>query len=218
MAELNAKNQQEKALKLLNTMIRGLSFMIFLSAMIAVTFGKDIILLLFSDQYLLIYPIFVLLMVGLSLNVLESTLGYSLVAIGESDKPLIVNIARGVISIVGNLVAIPQLGIIAAPIVNLVSNITATPMDMFFLARKKYSVQISQYVKPLIIFGASSAIFYLFNSPSYLIKLGVIALFIIFCFMLSVITKEDFFVIIGEIKAKVHRNNKIGLGMPNHRP
>lgn len=208
IAELNSKNQPEKALQLLNTSIRGLSFIALLGAMISVTFGKDIILLLFSDRYLLIYPLFVLLMIGLSLNIFENTLGYSLVAIGEPDKPLIVNIVRGIISTLGNLLVIPILGTIGAALVNLFGNITATPMDMFFLAQRKFFVQIRYYIKPLIIFGASSAIFYLLNSSSYLIKTGVIALFIVSCFMLSVITKEDFLAIIGEIKAMVFRFTK----------
>jgi O-antigen/teichoic acid export membrane protein len=205
ISELNAINQQDKALELLNTSIRGLSFLTLLCAIIAVTFGKDIIHLLFSDQYLISYPLFVLLMIGLSLNIVENTLGYSLTAIGEPDKPLYVNIARGITSTIGNLLVIPIIGIIGAPLINLFSNIIATPMDMFFLAKRKYYVQIRQYIKPLIIFGVNAAIFYLLNTSSFLIKLGVTALFIVSCFILSVITKEDLLVILGETKAMVFR-------------
>lgn len=205
IAEINANNQKEKALRMLNSSIRGLSFIVLLGVMISVTFGKEIILLLFSEKYLVSYPIFVLLMIGMSLNTIENTLGYSLVAIGESDKPLIVNIARSAASAGGNLLLIPRLGLIGAPIVRLLSNIIAIPMDMFFLARKRYFVQIGLYIKPLIILGAGSAIYYLFNSPSYIIKLTVIALFVVVCFILSTITKEDFCIVISEIKAKVSK-------------
>ena len=181
--------------------------------MISVTFGKEIILLLFSPQYLSVYPIFVLLMVGLSLNVLENTLGYSLVAIGEPEKPLIVNIVRAVFSLIGNLIFIPINGLIGAALVRILSNIVATPLDMFFLVKRRFIVKISEYIKPLIIFGTNSAIFYLFSSPSIFIKLGVIALFIVSCLMTSVITKEDFLAIIGETKAivfKMTRKYRIG--------
>ncbi len=130
-------------------------------------------------------------------------MGYSLVAIGEPDKPLIVNIARGVISTLGNLLAIPGLGIIGAPLINILSNFIATPMDMFFLARRKFYVKPMEYIKPLIVFGTISAIFILLNSSSYLFKLGTICLFVFSCFMLSVITKADFQSIFGEAKAIV---------------
>lgn len=215
ITELNARNQKEKALQMLNTSVRGLSFITILGAMVSVTFGKDVLSFLFSRQYLSSYPLFILLMIGLSLNIVENTLGYSLVAIGEPKKPLIVNIARGIISTIGNLLAIPILGIIGAPLVNLFSNFVATPMDMFFLAGSKYTVQIKEYMKPLIIFGVSSAIFFLLNSSSYTTKLGVIALYIVLCFMLSVITYEDLRAILGEIKSRVFRGKILGLRMSN---
>ncbi len=65
ITELNAKDHREEALQMLNTSIRSLAFIVLLGAMISVTFGKDILRLLFSDQYLSSYPIFVLLMIGL---------------------------------------------------------------------------------------------------------------------------------------------------------
>lgn len=205
VTELNASHQYEKASNLLNTSIRGLSFIALLGAMISVAFGKDIILLLFASQYLLIYPVFVVRMVGLSLNILENTLGYSLVAIGEPYKPLIVNIARASISAVGNLLVIPVIGIMGAALVYLSGNIIATPLDIFFLSRKKFFVRTREYLKPLIIFVASTAAFYSFTSPSYFVKLGVMVLFMMSCFFLSVIKKEDFLAISGETRAMVSR-------------
>lgn len=205
LTELYASNQREKAYRLMNTSIRFLLFTVLLSAMISVTFGKEIILLLFSAQYLEVYPIFVLMMVWLGVNVLENTLGYSLIAIGEPDKPLIVNIVRTMVSLTGNLILIPINGLIGAALVKLFSNIIATPLDIWFLVRRKFYVKVSEYIKPLINFGASSVIFYLFYSPFIYFKLGVIALFVVSCLLLSVIRKEDFLALFGETKAIVFK-------------
>jgi O-antigen/teichoic acid export membrane protein len=68
--------------------------LVWFGTLVAVVFGRDVIRLLFSETYLPCYVPFVLLMVGLVLKVTENTLGYSLVAIGDSDKPLIVNAVR----------------------------------------------------------------------------------------------------------------------------
>jgi O-antigen/teichoic acid export membrane protein len=205
LTELYASNQREKAYRLLNTSVRVLSFTVLLGAMISVTFGKEIILLLFSAQYLGVYPIFVLMMVWLGVNVLENTVGYSLIAIGEPDKPLIVNIVRTVISLIGNLILIPINGLIGAALVKLFSNIIATPLDILFLVRRRFYVRVSEYIKPLISFGAATAIFYLLSSPLFFMKLGVIALFVVSCLLLSVITKEDFLAFFGETKAIVFK-------------
>ncbi len=205
IAELDARSQDKKASEMMNTSVRGLSFIALLGTMISVTFGKDIILLLFSSRYLTIYPLFVLLMIARSLNIVENTLGFSLTAIGEPDKPLYVNIARGIAGAAGNLLVIPILGSIGAPLVSLFSNLVAVPMDMLFLARRKYLVRSEGYIKPLVLLGGSSAAFYVLGSSSYVIKLGMTALFLAGCIVFSVITKADILVIMEETKAMVVR-------------
>lgn len=131
-AKLYATEKKEKTEELMNNSIRVLTFLTAFGALIAVLFGKDIIILFFSEEYLASYFTFVLLMIGLTLQFLEDTLGYSLVAIGESDKPLIVNIVRAIVSLGGNLVLLPKVGYVGAAFVALASNIAAVPLDAFF--------------------------------------------------------------------------------------
>lgn len=205
LTELHASDQREKANALMNTSVRGLSFIVFLGAIISVAFGKDIVVLLFSSRYLAVYPLFVLLMVGLSLNGLENTLGYSLIAIGEPDKPLIVNIVRASISSIGNLFLVPAAGLLAAALVRLFSNAMVIPLDMFYLGRRNVFVTVRAYVKPLIVCAAASAVFFLLPAPSYIAKVGAIGLYGVCCWLLAIITKEDFLALVGESKAVVFK-------------
>lgn len=72
-------------------------------------------------------------MFGRNLAVLDNTLGYSLVAIGEPNKPLIVNLVRAIISVLINLVITPIFGFIGASAVAVVSKSIAALLDVYFL-------------------------------------------------------------------------------------
>ncbi|MFC2088447.1 oligosaccharide flippase family protein, partial [Calditrichota bacterium] len=133
IAKLYNKGEKRRLEKLLNNSNRLLAFITSLGTLIAVLFGKDIISLLFSQEYLTSYYAFVFLMFGLNLSVLDNTLGYSLVAIGEPKKPLIVNLVRATVSSVLNLIITPIYSFTGASIVTVISNLFAVPMDLYFL-------------------------------------------------------------------------------------
>ena len=137
VAKFHADGERGKVVKLLNNSSRMLSFLTSFGALIAVLFGKEIISVLFSPTYLPSYYAFVVLMFGLNLSVLDNTLGYSLVAIGEPTKPLIVNLVRAITSVLLNLVITPIFGFIGASVVAVVSNLIAVPLDVYFLWKRE---------------------------------------------------------------------------------
>ena len=190
-ANLYAREVKEKTENLMNHSLRVLTFLTIFGALAAVVFGKDIIRLLFSETYLPSYFAFVLLMFGLTLNVLENTLGYSLVAIGDSDKPLIVNIVRTVLSLIGNLVFLPLAGFVGAAIVSLAGNSAAIPLDAFFLRKRKLRPNFIEVAKPISILLVFSLVFVGLGAASLLLKITMIVFYIPVCFVFSVITSRD---------------------------
>lgn len=190
-ANLYASEVKEKTERLINNSVRILAFLTIFSALASVIFGKDIIKLLFSDAYLPSYFAFVLLMIGFTLKVFENTLGYSLVAIGDSDKPLIVNVVRAIISLAGNIIFLPIAGFIGAALVSVVSNLLVIPLDMFFLWRRQLYMEFVEYLKPIAILAVFSLPFIGLETRTLSLKFFVFILYLPACFLLSVVTPHD---------------------------
>ncbi len=197
-ANVYATEKEKKTNDVLNNSIRLLSFIAVFASLLVLLFGKDIIVLLFSKEYLESYWVLVLLMLGVALDLVEEILGYSLVAIGQSDKPLYVNIVRAVVSLTGNLIVLPILGFTGAAIVYILGNLVALPMNVFFLRRKDISPNFSNFLKLILIFGSLSALFLLWNSQILLLKFLIAFLFVPLSFLFSVITIWDAKIIFGE--------------------
>lgn len=198
-ANVYATEKGEKTNYILNNSIRLISFTAVLATLLVLLFGKEIIVLLFSAEYLGSYWVLILLMLGLILDLVEDILGYSLVAIGQPDKPLYINIVRAVVSLVGNLIILPVLGFMGAAIVYILGNLVALPMDIFFLKRKDLSPDFVSFIKLIFILGILCAVFFLWNSNTLFIKFIIALLFIPLSFLFSVITIRDVKIVFGEM-------------------
>lgn len=78
-------------------------------------------------------------------------MGNSLVAVGESDKPVKINVLHSFVSLVSNILLIPSFGIIGAAISGMFGPIITNPLNYKFLHRK-LTVHAEAYLKPFIIF------------------------------------------------------------------
>jgi O-antigen/teichoic acid export membrane protein len=200
-ANVYATEKREKTDYVLNNSIRLITFLSVFATLIIVFFGKDIIILLFSEEYLAIYWVMVLLMIGLVLDMIEELLGYSLVAIGESDKPLYINIMKSVVSLIGNLAILPILGYTGAAIIYILGNLIALPANIFFLKRKGIAPDLITSLKLLLIFSLLFASFLVWNPGVISSILFLMLLYIPLTLLLSVITLRDISVIFGELSA-----------------
>jgi len=200
ISKFHADGKREETVKLLNGSNRILSILTSFGALVALLFGKEIIFLCFSQAYLPSYYAFVFLMFGLNFFVLENTLGYSLVAIGEPNKPLIVNLVRSIVSLSLNLIIIPAFSFLGASIVSVVSNLVVTPLDVYFLWKKHIRVEGGAFMKPVLISCGYGLIFLLLGTSMLLIKILFVILFILTCSMMSVVTRQDWRFISVETK------------------
>ncbi len=200
-ASVYATEEKEKTDYILNNSIRLIAVLSLFATLITVFFGKDIIILLFSEEYIPIYWALVLLMIGLTLKMVESTLGYSLVAIGEPDKPLYINIMRAIVSLVGNLTLLPILGLTGAALVFILGNLVAIPVNIFFLRRKDISIKSLNFLKLVIVFGFLFSLVFLWGQTTFIARSFIVLLYIPFNFFLSVITIRDFTVVFEEVRS-----------------
>jgi O-antigen/teichoic acid export membrane protein len=198
ISKFHADGSRDNVATLLSNSTRVLSFLTSFAALGAVLFGKQIISLVFSQAYLPSYYAFVVLMFGLNLSVLDSVLGYSLVAIGEPTKPLIVNCIRAIINVSLNMVIIPMFNFFGAAVVTVVSNLIAAPLDVYFLGKREVRVEILAFFKPVIISGSYGLLFLSVGISLAYMKVIFIVMFILTCLLMSIITRDDRQFIVAE--------------------
>lgn len=179
-----------QANKLLNDSSRFVSFITILGAAITLLFGENIIRLIFSDKYLPSAPAFNLLMFSLSIALTSNVLGISLVAVGDSDKPMIINVVHTIASIVANAILIPPFGIFGAAIASVIGNAAAYPPNLFFL-KKKLPASVLPFLKPVLIYWAWAIVVFLIHPSAFFVKIAFLLIFLAACGILSVVNKED---------------------------
>jgi len=205
VSKVHSAGDDQKVAKLLNYANRLLTLGGVIAAFLAFLFCQDIVLFLFSEQYLPSAPIFAVLVFGFVLIMLDANLGNTLVAIGESDKPAFINTARAILSLAGYILLIPAFGVIGAVISNMASTAIVNPINVFFLMRKKIRAWIPIYLKPIVLYFIFIQIVWLSGLDDFFWSISFILIFIFANFVLRVFTFDDINVIIKEIKSIVTR-------------
>jgi O-antigen/teichoic acid export membrane protein len=200
IAKFFAHGERQKAAQMLNHSTRLISFATMLGTLVVLVFGREIISLLFSAQYLASVPAFVLLMIWLNLAFTDSTLGYSLVAAGDSNKPAMINVLHAGVNVVGNLLLIPPLGIAGAALSSVLGFAATNPVYVYFLRRRNVDARVMAYLKPMLIFAAIWLLVFVLQPALFVAKASVVVLFIVTSAVLSVITLEDLNAVAHEAK------------------
>ena len=191
----------KKAESLLQDALRLITFISLSVAAIVFLFGKDIIRLLFSERYVVVAPVFFVLMLALTFTLIGYLLGKSLVAVGESDKPAKINLVHGAISLLLSRLLIPFMGILGAGITEFTGPIVTNPLNYFFLNKKFPMNTLSAYLKPILIFAGWLVLVVLIPMDYFLVKIAALILYVSVNFAFSVIKRED----ISFIQSEVYR-------------
>jgi O-antigen/teichoic acid export membrane protein len=191
MAKLLALGDLKRAARLLNDSIRLVSATSILGTAIVLLWGEDLIRLLFSERYLPSAPIFTLLMISLCISLVGNALGTTLVAIGESNKPPLINLIHTTASLSGNLIFIPAFGITGAAIVSLAGPIMTNPLNVFFLLRRKLDVWVMSYLKPFLVFGGWIVLAVWLKPSGFIEKMSLIVLLLSTFIVFSIVTRND---------------------------
>lgn len=190
LAKRYALEDKRHASKLLNDSTRFVAFFTLLGAVITIVFGQDIIRLFFSEKYLPSAPIFMILMLNLSIALVSNVMGTTLVAVGDSQKPLIINIINAATSWLGCILLIPPFSILGAAIATTFGTALTYPPTIYFL-RRKIDLKNAAYLKPGVLFCVWGLLVFLIKPVSFLIEIGFLIAFVLANFFLSIITKND---------------------------
>ena len=181
---------RQNASPFLNDAVRFVAFVTLLGTAIAVLFGRDILQLVFTNKYSAAAPFFVILMLNLSVALVSNVMGTTLVATGDSQKPMIINVFNAIASWAGSLLLVPKFGLMGAAVANTVGTLVAYPLNRFFL-RRRIDLKDAPYLKPFILFTAWGVLVYIINPGSFLMKVALLIVFLAASAILSIITKQD---------------------------
>ena len=202
MSELFAHEKRIDATRLLNNSLRLISFITISGTLLVMLFQKDIVRLLFSERYIECAPVFSFLMIALNMAVIVHVLGYTLVASGQSDKPIKCNLVTTITNLIGNLIMIPIFGFLGAAYARIFSHYASNPVNVVFLKKSNIEVKISEFIKPILLFGVFWILFLIFKPESIIIKISIICIFVVTCFLLSIVSKKDFSILLEGIRLR----------------
>jgi len=204
---LFAQKKYREAEKVLNNSLRLISFLCTLVVLFLYLFQNEITTVLFTKKYIESAPAMPILMLALTIALIGTIMGTSLVAVGQSDKPVKVNIIRAGTSVMINLFMIPRFGFMGAVYTTLLSICMATPLNAWFLKKAKIKLEISLAIKPIAVLLSCSIALAIFGLRSVIFRLAMILLFTIICFWLGIIKKKDIRVLIRAFNPQKYINS-----------
>ncbi len=185
------QRENVKAARLLNASSRLIAFVSMLGAVFVMAFGGDFLTLLFPDRYLASAPAFTILTMTLAIMFVGNILGTTLVAVGDTRKPAIINTIHSVVSVVASLLLIPPFGIAGAAFAVMAGNIVSNPINLFFVRRHAIHARLWDYAKPVLIALVVWAAYALIGPETVLARVAFILAFLVLSGVLGVFTLND---------------------------
>jgi O-antigen/teichoic acid export membrane protein len=167
----DAHRMMKSSLVLLST---GIVFLVLVSFL----FAKEIVLALFSKEYLEVSLAFAFLMLNFCLRAISNILGYSLVAAGHASAPIKANIVASIVNIIGSLLLIKMFGYIGAIYSLLLMNITSQVVYELLLRRVGLAPPLLEYLKPVFLLSVALGFYWLLGTNSILLRLLLIGFYI----------------------------------------
>jgi lipopolysaccharide exporter len=199
-SKLWAENNLKGVSTMLNTSNRWMTCIIIFGTLIAFLFGNEIITTMFSDSYQASGLTFGLLMFALALIVVDSTLGFLLIVIGDSDKPPLINTLRTILGFIGYFIFLPTMGMVGAAIVSILMIALVNPLVIYFLRRRHIDVDVMAYLKPIFLLFAFLAIWQIGGLTQVWERIVLIVLFIPVGLLFSVIPSDEISFVVKGIK------------------
>jgi len=194
-----ALDGKQQASEFVNDAVRFVAFVTLLGAVIATLFGREILQFIFTDKYSASAPVFVILMINLSIGLISNVMGTTLVAVGDTQKPALINFFNAITSWLGSVLLIPLFALVGASVANTTGTAIAMPLNRYFL-QKRIELKDSTYLKPLILFGVWALVVFLIKPELILIKIVFLLAFLVACVFLSIITKKDLALLVDGLR------------------
>jgi O-antigen/teichoic acid export membrane protein len=200
MSELIGQGNLVQAMRVLDHSLRITSFVTASLAVAVTLFQKEIVRLLFSEKYMESAPTLSLLMIALNMELILYILGNTLVACGQSDKPLKCNFITTIVSLAGNLTLIPLFGFFGAAIARILSRYAASPMNVWYLHRANIKVDITSFLKPIILLGTFWIIYQIFPESTLFVRFSLMIGFMAAAICWRIISIQDLSAIVRGLR------------------
>jgi PST family polysaccharide transporter len=182
----------------LNHSLRLVSFLTALAALVSVVFGREIVILLFSDKYLISIPGFGLLMVAFHLMLTVNLLGYTLTAARQAVKSLAANVLLTITQAITDWLLIPPLNFVGPAVAGNLSALLNMPVNVLMLRRIGVQVAVSPLIKQTVLLLAFGGLSWWLEPQSLVIRGGIVLIYIAACILLDAISIEDLSLVVPE--------------------
>ena len=200
ISDLFGQKKFDKASAMLNHSIRLVTVAGVFGVLVSFFFGREIIFLLFSDAYEESILLFGLLMIILLMNVIDYTMGYSLVAVGDSSRPAMINVLHTAFNFIGYYLLIPLSGVFGVAMSTLGGVTLVNPLNVFFLRRRNIKVKVGNYLLPILIGAFLIGGYFIFDLQQWYLRAGIILAYFVLCFMFDIISIEDIQEMVDQFK------------------
>jgi O-antigen/teichoic acid export membrane protein len=191
MVELFSGKKKHEAQSVLNNSLRVFGFLSLFLTLFLALFRKEIVTFLFSKEYIGSAPALPILMFTLTIGIYGTIMGTTLVALGQSDKPVKVNVVTAASCIVGNLTMIPVFGFMGSVYSRLLMTCAATPINAWYLKKAEVRVGISECLKPVGVFLFCLGISWIGGADAVIVRFALLLSYLAICYVLSIIKSED---------------------------
>lgn len=183
LSKLMADRDFKGAQKLMNTclilMSAGLPAIVLGSNL----FSYEIILLLFSESYLETQLTFSLLVFAVCMQLIATTMGYTLVAAGEPKSSMIANLIGLSLEFALSILLIPVFGYIGAAISFAITALLLQFISYWFLKRINLHLNVLDFMKPFAFLVTFISINLWLPSNSFSLRLGLLITYLMLCFI-----------------------------------
>ena len=201
LAKLFSQENKNSAMRLMNKSLIIISAFVAFIVLISFLFSKEIILLLFSERYLVVTLAFFLLILNFFLRIISDLMGYTIVSYGKSAVPPKINTFTSILSVSGAFVLIPMYGFMGAVYSILIMNFVSLILFYRALVNENIGPNLFQIVKPLAITLITVGIYLLIGTEILIVKLFFVILNLIASWLLVDVYKGLY----GFVAQNIHK-------------
>ena len=172
--------------------VRWTAFVLFGCAMVATVFGREIIRLLFSAEYLASAPLLPLLLASVTLFLVNCLFGSTLVAAAKPRRVLVVNVITAVLSVGISVLLIRRFGLLGAAYSTVLTQALSAGLYLRSLTGLGAAPRPSCLWKPVVVFAALFAAYGLSPWRDALLMRGLLgALYLAGSWLLGTVRMAD---------------------------
>ena len=182
LSSLISKGDTLNAQKFINSCLTIMSTLGGLIVITSVLFSEEIITLIFSAEYLEVKTTFILLTFSVCMQLIATTMGYSLVAAGKPKESMFSSIVGISIELVLSILLIPIYGYVGASIAFVIMTFVMQGISSYYLRNIGIKINIWEYFKPILCLFSLALVFLLFDFASSFYKLIYLFSYLGLCF------------------------------------